>query len=111
MTNDNLTSALLAVPEGHTHLRLALTTKDGETVALLSEAAVAAIVRAYTTVKTHPVRRAVKLVSETPDGLKTGYAKDQLIEADVPDEDVVGEMTELLEGTPSPQPLSREERG
>lgn len=96
ITNDNIASALIAVPDGHTHLRLALTTKDGDTV-VLSEAAVAAIVRAYTTIKTHPVKRAVKLVSRTPDGLKKGYAKDQLIEADVPDEDVVGEMTKLLE--------------
>ncbi|MBI5190162.1 MAG: hypothetical protein HZA22_05765 [Nitrospirae bacterium] len=94
--NEDISSALLAVPEGHTHLRLALTTKDGENV-VLSEAAIAAIVRAYTTVKTHPVKRAVKLVSETPVGLKKGYAKHQLIEADVPDEDVVGEMTGLLE--------------
>ena len=96
ITNEALAQALLAVPEGHRHLRLAITTKDGETV-VLQEAAVAAIVRAYTEVKTHPVRRAVKLVSKTPDGLKDGYAKSQLIEEDLPDESVVEEITALLE--------------
>ncbi len=28
--NEDIYSVLLAVPEGHRHLRLALTTKDGE---------------------------------------------------------------------------------
>ncbi len=96
ITNEALAQALLAVPEGHRHLRLAITTKDGETV-VLQEAAVAAIVRAYMEVKTHPVRRAVKLMSKTPDGLKEGYAKDQLVEVDIPDEQVVAELTKLIE--------------
>ena len=96
ITNEALAQALLAVPEGHRHLRLAITTKDGETV-VLQEAAVAAIVRAYTEVKTHPVRRAVKLVSKTPDGLKDGYAKSQLIEEDLPDGQVIEEITALLD--------------
>jgi len=92
--NEDISSALIAVPEGHRHLRLALTTKDGETI-VLQEATVAAIVRAYTTVKTHPMMHAVKLVSVRPDHLKEGYADDQLIELSADDE-VVGEITELL---------------
>jgi hypothetical protein len=99
---DDVASAILAVPEGHRHLRLLLTTKDGETI-VLREATVAAIARAYTAVKTHPVRRAVKMVSVKPDELKDGYAKDQLMEVDAPDEEVAAEMTRILEA-PTPGP-------
>ncbi|MGC2423056.1 MAG: hypothetical protein WA666_01720 [Nitrospirota bacterium] len=91
--NEDIDSVLLAVPEGHRHLRLALTTKE-ETI-VLHEAAVAAIVRAYVTVKTHPQMRAIKLISAKPEGLKEGYAADQLIESEA-DEAVIEEMTHLL---------------
>jgi len=92
--NEDIDSVLLAVPEGHRHLRLALTTSDGETV-VLQEAAVAAIVRAYVTVKTHPQMRAIKLISAKAEGLKEGYAADQLIESEA-DEAVIDQMTDLL---------------
>ncbi len=95
LRNEDMESAILAVPDGHRHLRLALTTKDGRTI-VLQEATVAAIVRAYTTVKTHPQMRAVKLMSVQPHGLKEGYAKDQLIEV-AADEEVIKEITALLE--------------
>lgn len=94
--NEDISCSILAVPEGHAHLRLALTTKDGETI-VLNEATVAAITRAYTTVKTHPVKRAVKMASMRPDELKKGYAKDQLVEVDAPDEEIISEITRLLE--------------
>lgn len=93
--NEDIASALLAVPTGHRHLRLALTTTEGETI-VLQEATVAAIARAYTSIKTHPVKKAVKLVSVEPEGLKKGYATHQLLEADIRDEDVVAEITKLL---------------
>jgi hypothetical protein len=99
ITNDALKQALMAVPAGHRHIRLVITTREGDTV-VLQEAAVAAIVRAYTSIKTHPSRRAVKLVSRTPEGLKEGYAKDQLIEEEVADEEVVAEITAYLEKGP-----------
>ncbi len=94
--NEDIDSVLLAVPEGHRHLRLALTTKDGKKV-VLQEAAVAAIVRAYVTVKTHPQMRAIKLISAKPEHLKEGYAADQLIESEA-DEAVIEQMTRLLAG-------------
>lgn len=93
--NEDISQAHLAVPEGHRHLRLALTTKDGKTI-ILQEATVAAVVRAYTTVKTHPVRRAVKMVSTPFDGRKKGYAEHQLVESYVTNEDVEADITELL---------------
>ena len=93
--NEDIVSALLAVPEGHRHLRLALTTKDGDRI-ILQEAAVAAVVRAYVALKTHPVKQTVKMVSMTPEGLKKGYAKDQLIEVESEDAEVVRELTEMF---------------
>jgi len=93
--NEDIASAILAVSSGHRHLRLAISTTEGETI-VLQEATVAAIVRAYTAIKTHPTRKAVKLVSALPEGVKKGYAKNQLMEVDSSDEDVVTEMTELI---------------
>jgi len=93
--NEDISTALLGVPEGHRHLRLALTTRDGKTL-VLQEATVAAIVRAYTGIKTHPVRRAVKMVSMPVAERKKGYAEHQLVEEDVPDSVVVAEITEIL---------------
>jgi hypothetical protein len=95
--NEDISQVVLAAPEGHRHLRLAVSTKGGDTV-VLSEAAVAAIVRAYTAIKTHPVRRAVKLASTPLAERKKGYAEHQLLEVDAPDETVVKEITALLDG-------------
>jgi len=95
--NSDISSILFAAPTGHTHLRLAIRLKDGTDI-VLQEATAAAITRAYTSVKTHPLRRAAKLVSTTPDGLKEGFAKRQLIETDVGDEEAIAEMNDLLEG-------------
>jgi hypothetical protein len=99
--NEDISSALLAVPSGHRHLRLAITTNDGDTI-VLQEATVAAIVRAYTAIKTHPVRKAVKLVPVAPEGLKEGYARHQLLEADISDEDIVAEITKMTAGPSQP---------
>jgi len=96
-SNEDLSHAILAVPEGHRHLRLAITTKDGDAI-VLQEAAVAAVVRAYTTIKTHPAKRAVKMVSLQLPERKKDYAENQLIEADAADEDVAREITEILGG-------------
>ena len=41
---------------------------------------VAALVRAYVGVKTHPTRKAVTLTGQTVEEGKTGYARWQLIE-------------------------------
>ena len=96
LCNNDVEAAILAVPQGHRHLRLALTDRTGETI-ILQEATVAAIVRAYTTVKTHPVKKAVKLVSVRPAGLKKGYAEDQLVEVVEDEKKIIAELSELLE--------------
>lgn len=94
-SNSEISHALLGVLKGHRHLRLALTTNDGETI-VLQEAAVAAIVRAYTTIKTHPFRRAVRMISTPLSDRKKGYAEHQLVETDTPDDEVEAELTRML---------------
>lgn len=96
LCNKDVESAILAVPQGHRHLRLTLTDRAGGTI-ILQEATVAAIVRAYTTVKTHPVKNAVKLVSVKPEKLKKGYAADQLVEVVETEKKIILEVSELLE--------------
>jgi hypothetical protein len=96
LCNEDVESAILAVPQGHRHLRLAFTTRSGDTI-ILQEATVAAIARAYTTVKTHPVKNAVKLVSVKPEKLKKGYAADQLVEVAEEEKKIILELSELLE--------------
>ena len=51
--NGDVDRVLIGVPEGHKHLRLCAKLKDGF-VLVFQEATVANILRAYTTIKTHP---------------------------------------------------------
>jgi len=84
------------VPPGHKHLRLVLELED--LVVVLHEATVAAIVRAYIDVVTHPTRRAVELVRAKLTARKQGYAEYQLVESGRPEEEVVGELCKALSG-------------
>ncbi|RLE78659.1 MAG: hypothetical protein DRJ51_09165 [Thermoprotei archaeon] len=94
--NRDVERVLLGVPRGHKHLRLAIITSRNE-VLVFSEATLANIVRAYVTIKTHPVRRAVELqqFSKT-DEFKEEYAKYQLLETEKKDSEVEEELLELL---------------
>ncbi len=77
--NDDVESVAVRVPEGHAHLRTTITLRDG-TELTLQEATVANIVRAYVTVKTHPLRTGVTLKGRELEGGKKGYARWQLLE-------------------------------
>jgi hypothetical protein len=87
---------LLGVPEGHKHLRVFIELKDGEVI-VLQEATIAAIVRSYIVVKTHPVKEAVELLGkEIPEtGRKKGFASWQLIESE--EKDVKKKIKKLIE--------------
>ena len=92
--NEEVKRVLLGVPEGHRHLRLAMEL-EGDEVLVFSEATVANIVRAYVTVKTHPVVRGVELVRvKVGEGRKEGYAEHQLLETGR--EEVGKELAEML---------------
>jgi hypothetical protein len=78
--NSDIKSLSMGVPAGHRHIRTSIETPDG--VIVLQEATVAAIVRAYTTIKTHPVTNSIKLTGQELTDTKKGYASFQLMETD-----------------------------
>jgi hypothetical protein len=67
------------IPEGHKHLRTTVTFASGESL-VFQEATIAAVVRAYTTVKTHPLEKSVVLKGRMLSERKEGYAEWQLVE-------------------------------
>jgi hypothetical protein len=79
--NSDIVEVVLAVPEGHTHLRATLRLADGTSL-ILQEATVANLVRAYVAIVTSPTRRSLRLVGRQvePSQLKEGYAPWQLLE-------------------------------
>lgn len=94
--NSDIKSVTVGIPDGHRHLRTIIETDKGCFV--FQEATVAAIVRAYTTIKTHPQLTGIRLTgNETPER-KKGYASYQLVETGETSEKVTGEMGGLLDG-------------
>jgi len=96
--NEDVKKVLIGVPEGHKHLRISMKLKN-ELVLIFQEATIANILRAYTTVKTHPNIRAqeLKIKTLTADFRKDGYAAHQLLETPRKNEDVESELKRLLE--------------
>ncbi|NIR87597.1 hypothetical protein GWO13_08600 [Candidatus Bathyarchaeota archaeon] len=95
--NEDVSRVLVGVPEGHKHLRICLELKNAYTL-IFQEATVANILRAYTTIKTHPNVRAreLKIKTLTTEQPKKGYATHQLLETPKRDEEVEKELSELL---------------
>jgi len=83
------------IPEDHMHVRFVVELSDQTIV--LHEAVVAALVRAYALVATHPVRRAVELESRQlgRGERKPGYAEWQLLETSRSEEEVREEAQRL----------------
>lgn len=79
LRTEDVVGLVAEVPEGHHHLRTTLTLADG-TAFTLQEATVAAIVRAYTAIKTDPVRTKVTMRGQKMTKRKVGYAEWQLVE-------------------------------
>ena len=98
ISNRDVVKILIGVPKGHKHLRIFLKLNDGS-ILLFNEAVVANIVRAYIILKTHPTRRAVKLVQKKlsiKNGLKNGYAEYQLLEENIDEDEIIDEITRIL---------------
>lgn len=95
--NEDINRALIGVPDGHKHLRIYLELKNGR-VLVFQEATVANILRAYTTIKTHPSVRAkeLKMKTLTAKQQEEGYAVHQLLETSRKDEEIEKELGELL---------------
>jgi hypothetical protein len=79
LKTSDVTELLAEIPDGHHHLRTTITLADGRSITL-QEATVAAIVRAYTRVKTDPLRRRVQMKGRLLAERKDGFAEWQLLE-------------------------------
>ena len=103
--NEDVNKVLIGVPEGHKHLRISIELKN-RVVLIFQEVTIANILRAYTTVKTHPDIRAQELEMKTltADLRKNGYATHQLLEMPRKNKDVENELKKLLE---KGKPLSK----
>jgi len=77
--NEDVKELTAGIPEGHRHLRTTIVLQDGSEF-VFQEATIANLVRAYITVKTHPVIKKVTLKGERLDERKDGYAEWQLVE-------------------------------
>ncbi len=77
--NEDIKELTSEIPEGHKHLRTTIVLQDG-TEFVFQEATIANLVRAYITVKTHPVKSKLILKGKSLSEGKDGYAEWQLIE-------------------------------
>jgi len=93
--NEEVRRVIAFIPAGHAHVRLILELADQTIV--LQEATVAAIVRAYISIVTHPTRRAVELVHVRIAERKPMYAEHQLIESGRGEDEVLAEAQRLWE--------------
>ena len=93
--NRDIDMIIMGVPSDHKHLRLII--KSGNKYLVFQEATIAAIVRAYVNVKTHPLRRAIKMVRCNLIYRKEGYADQQLLEVDIDEEAIINELDRVLE--------------
>jgi hypothetical protein len=76
--NEDVKGLISEIPEGHRHIRTTITFTDGTEITL-QEATVANLVRAYITVKTHPVIDRVELKGKRLEEKKEGYADWQMV--------------------------------
>lgn len=77
--NEEIKELIAEIPEGHKHIRTAIILEDGKKI-IFQEATIANLVRAYISVKTHPVNKKVVLRKQKLEERKDGYAEWQLIE-------------------------------
>ncbi len=81
--NEDIKEVVIEIPEGHKHVRTTMILRDGRTL-IFQEATMANISRGFTTIKTHPTVKRVRLIGRwiAGDERKEGYAEWQLVEVD-----------------------------
>lgn len=99
LKNEDVTKVIAYIPPGHVHTRVMIVLRDGDII-VLQHATVDGIIRAFTSVSLHPVRKAFELVGKyiPKSKRKPGFAEWQLIESGRNENDVLNEVTKLLEG-------------
>lgn len=81
IANEEIRELIAEIPAGHKHLRTTIVLHDGREFTF-QEATIANLVRAYITVKTHPMMTRILLAGKKLDQRKDGYAEWQLLEAE-----------------------------
>lgn len=96
--NEDVVKVLVGVPKGHKHLRICIQLQNGLSL-IFQEATIANILRAYTTIKTHPSTRAQEIEIKTLSTRqrKRGYAVHQLLETFRKSKEIEIELKELLQ--------------
>jgi hypothetical protein len=79
LRNRGVRRLVVGIPEGQRQIRARIETENGDVVTL-QEATLAALLRAYTQISTHPSRAALELTSGVVQGGKEGFALHQLME-------------------------------
>ncbi len=92
--NSDVKKIVAFVPRGHRHIRLYIEVNGMKII--LQEATVAAIVRAYVNIKTHPTRQAYELVSQRLMQRKEGYAEYQLMESTRDEDEILMDMEKII---------------
>ena len=92
LSTHDVKQLLFGIPENHRHCRLMIKTNQDQ-VLVCSEALVAAIVRAYIWVKTHPERLAVEMNQKILEQHKDDFAMYQLLETDKEDFQIQKELS------------------
>ena len=77
--NEDIKELITEIPEGHKHIRTTIVFQDGNRITF-QEATIANMVRAWISVKTHPVNKKVVMKNLKIDDRKDGYAQWQLVE-------------------------------
>ena len=97
--NQDVERLLIGPPKGHAHLRGLLVLRGGSII-VLQQATMENMARALLEVLTHPLRRAISLKRTYLTKRKKGFAEYQLLEEDIPDEEVILQITKILFGKP-----------
>jgi hypothetical protein len=79
VSNEDVKELVVEVPKGHKHIRTTIVFMNGAEFTF-QEATVANLVRAYITVKTHPITNKITLRGGKLARRKDGYAEWQLLE-------------------------------
>ncbi|UCE72652.1 MAG: hypothetical protein JSU99_04890 [Nitrospiraceae bacterium] len=79
ISNSDVKELTAEIPEGHKHIRITIEMQDGQSFTF-QEATIANLVRAYISIKTHPVQNKVVLRGAVLQERKKGYAEWQLLE-------------------------------
>ena len=94
--NDEIKRIIMGTPIGHDHLRLLIEINDGNKL-LLPEACIAAIVRAYCTIKTHPSVESLEMINKELPERKPGFAQYQLVEESRPNKEISNELKRIID--------------